>query len=55
MMQYGREALGFTEVLAITSLDNDASGGLLEKLGFEFENLIDTPEGERLKLFKAIC
>ena len=49
-MKYGRERLGFTKVLAITSLDNDASVGLLEKLGFAEDGIIE-PQGERLRLF----
>jgi RimJ/RimL family protein N-acetyltransferase len=52
MMDYGRGELGFTRVLAITSQDNDASGSLLEKLGFSFDRLIEMPlGGEVLKLF----
>ncbi|MEO5858339.1 MAG: GNAT family N-acetyltransferase, partial [Pyrinomonadaceae bacterium] len=53
MMNYGRECLGFSEVFAITTLDNEASGRLLEKIGFTFEKTIDTAEGETLKLFRA--
>ena len=53
MMTYGRDQLGFSEVLAITTIDNEASGKLLEKIGFEFDKNIDTPEGETLKLFRA--
>jgi RimJ/RimL family protein N-acetyltransferase len=53
MMKYGRERLGFSEVLAITTLDNEASGKLLEKIGFAFDKNIDTPEGETLRLFRA--
>ncbi len=52
MLEYGKDQLGFQTVFAITSLDNDASGRLLEKLGFEFDTVIDTPDGEKLKLFK---
>ena len=52
MMKYGRETLGFTQVLAITSLDNDASIGLLEKLGFKFEKLIEN-DNETIKLFTS--
>jgi ribosomal-protein-alanine N-acetyltransferase len=51
VVRYGRDALGFTELYAITSVDNDASGRLLTKLGFAFSKLIDTPEGETIKLF----
>lgn len=51
VMKYGRETLGFDHLLAITSLDNDVSGRLLEKLGFTFTGLIDSPENEKLRLF----
>ena len=52
MMRYGRETLGFTSVLAITSQDNDASGRLLEKLGFRFERILNEPhDNESLKLY----
>lgn len=50
-MKYGHETLGFDKVLAITSLDNEASIGLLEKLGFKFESLTETPTGETIRLF----
>jgi len=53
MMSYGREKLGFSEVLAITTLDNEASGKLLEKIGFAFDKTIETAEGETLRLFRA--
>lgn len=52
-MEFGRNKLGFDEVFAITSPDNDASGRLLEKIGFRFERLIDGAGGETLKLFTA--
>jgi len=50
VMKYGREVLGFDQVLAITSLDNHASEKLLTKLGFTLDDTIDF-NGERLKLF----
>jgi ribosomal-protein-alanine N-acetyltransferase len=49
-MRYGREKLGFTKVLAITSLDNDASVGLLRKVGFTDDGIIE-PQGEKLRVF----
>ena len=52
VMDFGRDKLGFTKVLAITSQDNDVSGKLLEKLGFHFERIFTSPEGEDLKLFE---
>lgn len=52
ILKYGQKSLGFTQVLAITSQDNDASVGLLEKLGFSFDRLIEMPpDNEVLKLF----
>src|SRR5690349_21214268 len=38
-LKYGLAKLKFAHVLAITTLDNDSSGRLLEKLGFVFERL----------------
>jgi RimJ/RimL family protein N-acetyltransferase len=49
-LTYGSETLGFNKVLAITSLDNDASVGLLEKLSFRADGIIE-PQGEKLRLF----
>ena len=51
VMDHGRDILGFEEVFAITSPDNDASGRLLEKLGFRFSRLFDSGP-ETLKLFE---
>ncbi|MEJ7622714.1 MAG: GNAT family N-acetyltransferase [Pyrinomonadaceae bacterium] len=50
VMKYGRRTFGFTTVLAITSLDNDASGRLLSKLGFTLDREIEIG-GDTLKLF----
>lgn len=52
VMTYGRATLGLQTVLAITSLDNDASGKLLEKLGFDFDKTMESGDGV-LKLFKS--
>ncbi len=51
LMKYGQKILGFKEVLAITTQDNESSRKLLEKLGFEFDELIEMPNNEILKLF----
>lgn len=51
VMRFGKENLGFDKVYAITSLDNDASIRLLEKLGFNFVSLTDSPDGQPLRLF----
>ena len=54
VMRYGRSVLGLDRVLAITSIDNDASGRLLAKLGFKFDGLILLPHSEeQLKLFSS--
>ena len=52
ILRFGRERLGFTQVLAITSQANDDSVKLLEKLGFRFDRVFTTPDGEDLKLFE---
>ena len=50
VLQQARDTL--QRVLAITSLDNDASIKLLERLGFKFENVISLPrDREQVKLF----
>lgn len=52
MLDYGRDKLGFTRVLAITSQDNEASVRLLEKLGFVFQGLQEMAAGDTVKLFR---
>jgi RimJ/RimL family protein N-acetyltransferase len=44
VMSYGREVLGLRRIVAITSLDNEASIKLLEKIGLKFEGLITPSE-----------
>ncbi len=47
-----RERLKLPRILAITSLDNNASVRLLERLGFSFERVVRMSEdGEELKLY----
>lgn len=52
VMRYGKETLKFTRVLAITTLDNDSLGRLLEKIGFAFEREVEMGD-EVLKLFSC--
>lgn len=52
VLEHGCDELGFTKVFAITSQDNDVSGRLLGKLGFRFDRIFTTPEGEDLNLFE---
>ena len=52
VLQDARERLRLERILAITSLDNDASIKLLERLGFRFERVLSPSEGgERVNLF----
>ncbi|MDT5294697.1 MAG: hypothetical protein QOJ76_1577 [Acidobacteriota bacterium] len=52
VMAYAREALGLTRILAITTPDNEASAGLLIKLGLRLDRMIRLSEGEpQIKLF----
>jgi ribosomal-protein-alanine N-acetyltransferase len=50
MLHYGRDDLKMTRILAITTIDNEASRKLLEKIGFRFDQLIER-DGETLKLY----
>jgi RimJ/RimL family protein N-acetyltransferase len=49
-----RERLKLNRILAITSLDNDSSIKLLQRLGFLFERVVKLTEGgEQLRLFSS--
>jgi RimJ/RimL family protein N-acetyltransferase len=53
VLKDARERLEIQRVLAITSLENDASINLLQRLGFRFERVVQlSPDGEQLRLFK---
>lgn len=47
----GASSFGLTRVVAITSLDNQRSIALLEKIGFRLDRLIGGPDGSQLRLF----
>ena len=52
VMNYGQETLQFDRIVAITSLDNEASIKLLERIGFTFESIINLgKDREQVKLF----
>jgi [ribosomal protein S5]-alanine N-acetyltransferase len=52
VLAHARETLALRRVVAITSLDNEASIRLLEKLAFRFERVLRlAPEQDEVKLF----
>lgn len=51
VLNYGREKLALSRVVAITSLDNDRSARVLEKIGLRFERLIAFSAEEEVRLF----
>lgn len=51
-LDLGRRTLGFTTVFAITTIDNIASGNLLEKLGFEKDGTTQSDDGETLNVYR---
>lgn len=53
VLAFGRDTLGFSQVLAITSPDNDASGRLLVKLGFRLIGTREMSAGDTVKLYEA--
>ena len=51
-LAYCRDALGLKRVLAITSMDNERSARLLERLGMRFEGMVRLSEdAEQLRLY----
>jgi len=53
-MAHGRDALGLSRILAVTTSDNTASIRLLEKLGLAFSRMVRLSEVEpELQLFAA--
>lgn len=50
VLTYGKNVLGLSRIVAITTKDNNSSIKLLKRLGFEFEKHI-TFNNEELKLF----
>ncbi|MGE8036715.1 GNAT family N-acetyltransferase [Lysinibacillus sp. NPDC093692] len=51
-LAYGLDTLGLNRVVAITTQDNHASGKLLEKIGLQFEGLVQlSNDSEELRLF----
>ena len=54
VMTYGRNVVGLSRVVAITSPENDASIRVLEKLGLRFERMTKLSEdGPEIKLFAS--
>jgi RimJ/RimL family protein N-acetyltransferase len=52
VMQYGKEELNLDRIVAITSLDNEASMKLLQRLGLRFERFLRLSEDrEQVRLF----
>ncbi len=51
-MLYGKEKLGLSRVLAITTSDNESSARLLKRIGLSFEREVRIA-GESLRLFSA--
>lgn len=54
VMTYARDVLRLPPLLAITTPGNESSGRLLEKLGFEFQRLVQlAPDADEVKLYTA--
>lgn len=52
VIEYGRNALGLKRIVAITSVDNESSIKLLEKLGLRFEGVVKlSDDAEEVNLF----
>jgi len=52
VFSYGKDVLKLPRIVAITNIDNEASGRLLEKLGLRYERIVDlNGNGDVTKLF----
>lgn len=52
VLDYGYKVIGLKRIVAITALDNDASAKVLERIGFQFDRIINLPSlGGESKLF----
>lgn len=52
VMAYAKSVVGLNRVVAITSIDNESSARLLEKIGLRFEKMARLTEGgEEVRLF----
>ena len=52
VMAYAKSVVGLTRIVAITSVDNESSARLLEKIGLRFEKMVRLTEGgEEVRLF----
>ena len=50
--KYAKEKLAISQIAAITDVDNEKSGNLLNRLGLEFDRLISYPgENKKCKLY----
>ena len=54
VLEYGRTILGLNRIVAITFTDNDRSVGLLQRLGFTHERMINLSNGDREEMLFAL-
>jgi len=50
-VEHGANVIGLRRIVAITSPDNAASGRLLEKIGLQFERMIDLSRDDPVRLY----
>jgi RimJ/RimL family protein N-acetyltransferase len=56
VLTYGRTILGLTRIVAITSVGNDASSRLLEKLGMRFQKTVRLAnDADEVRLYAQVC
>jgi RimJ/RimL family protein N-acetyltransferase len=54
MLDYGFAEMRLPRIVAITTLDNAASGRVLEKIGLRFSRIVRLPgDGQELRLYEA--
>jgi len=54
VMSYATATLGLKRIVAVTNVDNQSSIRLLEKIGFEYQQMVRlSDDGQELKLFAS--
>jgi RimJ/RimL family protein N-acetyltransferase len=52
VLSYGYNTIGLNRIVAITALDNDASANVLQKIGLQYDSIVNLPGlGGESKLF----
>ncbi len=55
VLAFARDTLKLERVLGITSMDNDRSGKVLERIGLRRDGIVQLPDGSECRLYSIDC